>query len=247
VTAATPDRTWWRCPCPRDGGTRLLCMPHAGGSASAFNGWSRRLPADVELSGLQYPGHGDRITEPLPADLRELAVDAALAALALADRPVALYGHSMGALVAFHIAGALTRLGRPPVRLTVSGMPGPALVRPGAVHAAGDDAVLGELRRLGGVPEEVFAEPDLRRTVLRVTRADYALVETYRARPDEVLDVPITVHRGLDDPEVDADEAAAWAITTRSGTVHRTFRGDHFHPFADPDPVLADLTTGDAP
>jgi pyochelin biosynthetic protein PchC len=202
------------------------------------------MPEDVELRAVQYPGHGDRLEEPVATDLRRLAADIAEVSLPLLDRPFALYGHSMGALVAFHTALHLQALGRPPVAVTVSGMPAPRLVRPGAVHRGDDAAMLAELRRLGGVPEEILAWPDLLAMALRVARADYRLVETYRAGPAELLSAPVTVHRGTADPELTAAEAAGWASATSGRLALRTFAGDHFHPLTDPEPVVAEVLAG---
>jgi pyochelin biosynthetic protein PchC len=223
---------------------RLLCFPHGGGSAAAYNGWHGLLPPEVELYAAQYPGHADRLTEPLADDVGALAASAAEAALPILDRPFAFYGHSLGALVAFETALRLAVLGRWPLRLTVSGMPAPHLVRRTRFHLDGEAALLAGLRRLGGVPAEVFDDADLRDLLLRVARADYRLAETYQPCAGAVLRAPVTVHRGLDDPELTAAEAAGWALVGTAGISHRTFPGDHFHPLASPGPVVADLLLG---
>ncbi|MEU1854206.1 alpha/beta fold hydrolase [Streptomyces sp. NPDC019990] len=233
---------WYRCPVPRPGArVRLVCFPHGGGSASAYWHWPALLPDTVELRAAQYPGHADRIGEPAHTDLHALADAAADALTPLLDRPVVLYGHSLGALVAYETAQRLAAAGRPPTRLTVSGMPPPHRVRPGTVHLGTDAELVAELRRLEGVPDEVLADPDLLDLVLRTARADYALAETYVRRPGPALALPLTVHRGTSDPELTADEAAAWARATTGDVRHRTFRGGHFHLAEEPAPVLLEL------
>jgi pyochelin biosynthetic protein PchC len=246
-TAGVPSRpaatrAWYRCLRPRPAARlRLLCFPHGGGSASVYRAWHDLLPEHVELHAVQYPGHADRLDEPLLGDLDRLAAQAAEAALPLLDRPFALYGHSLGALAAFETALRLEAAGHRPLRLTASGMPAPHLVRPGAVHLGGDQAVLDELDRLGGIPPQVWEYPDLRDVVLRTARADYSLAETYRARPGAVLRAPVTTHRGLADPELTGPEAAGWSLATTGGARHRTFPGDHFHPVRQPGPVVAEI------
>ncbi|MFK4593487.1 thioesterase II family protein [Streptomyces pristinaespiralis] len=234
---------WYRSPDPRPGATvRLLCFPHGGGTTAAYHHWPALLPDSVELHAAQYPGHADRITEPLQHDLHTLADQAAAAARPLTGGPYALYGHSLGALVAYETALRLQAAGSPPQRLVVSGMPAPHLVRPGAVHRAGDSALIAELRRLDGFPDELLAHPDMLDIVLRTARADYALAETYRPRPGALLHTPLTVHRATGDPELTAAEAAGWRAATTGPVREQTFPGGHFHLAHEPAPVLLDLT-----
>ncbi|MER5387223.1 alpha/beta fold hydrolase, partial [Streptomyces sp. NPDC002688] len=119
--------TWFRgyAAAPQ-GVPRLLCLPHAGGSASFYHPLARRLGADVETLAVQYPGRQDRRTEEPVTDIGRLAGHVVAALDAEDDRPLALFGHSMGAVVAFETARQLSAAGRPPAVLIVSGRRAPS-------------------------------------------------------------------------------------------------------------------------
>jgi pyochelin biosynthetic protein PchC len=221
---------WFRCwrpvPHPR---VRLVCFPHAGGTAGFFRTWTPGLAPDVEVLGVQYPGREDRIRETMPDTMECLADLVAEALGPVLDRPVALFGHSMGAAAACLVAHRLEAGAQASVtQLFVSGRPAPLLDRGGSAHLLGDDELWEELRRLGGTSEEVLDYPELRRLVLPAVRADYRLSETCRPAPG-TLGCPVTAFLGDRDPEVTLDEAMGWAETTRAGFALQVFPGDHFY------------------
>jgi pyochelin biosynthesis protein PchC len=209
---------------------RLVCFPHAGGTAAFYRSWRDVVPPDVELYAVQYPGRLDRIAEPCIEDMDAMA-DAVTSALApLLDRPLVLFGHSLGAVIAFETARCLqARWPGTPTRLVVSGRPAPDRPRPGVLHLAPDAVLWNELSRLNGTRPEVLAIPALREMFLPALRSDYRLVELYRPRSHPVLRCPLTVLLGDCDDEVDPDQARLWAPFTRAGFSMRVFPGDHFY------------------
>jgi pyochelin biosynthesis protein PchC len=223
--------TWLRRFRPVDAPwTRLVCFPHAGGSAAAYRTWRTDVPPDVELYAVQYPGRLDRIGEPCVDDMDRVADAVTDAITPLLDRPVALFGHSLGAAIAYETARRLpARTGHVPARLFVSGRPAPDRQRPGSTHLATDDVLWDEVRRLGGTGTDALADPELREAFLPALRSDYRLAETYRPRPGPPLDCPITALLGDRDSEVNADEASGWARFTRAAFSIRVFPGDHFY------------------
>nr|WP_236700637.1 alpha/beta fold hydrolase [Allosalinactinospora lopnorensis] len=167
-----------------DAETRLICLPHAVGSASSFFWLSHALSPEIEVLSVQYPGRQDRHREHPIGDIHELA-DRVLGALeGSLDRPFAFFGHSMGALIAFETALRLAqRAGRRPLRLFASSRSAPSR-RGGEVLDFDDDAsLIARLRKLGGTNEQFLADPELLATVLPVARADYRAVETYAGAP----------------------------------------------------------------
>lgn len=239
----TGQSRWLRCfhPAPQ-AAARLVCFPHAGGAAGSYFSMSAALAPDVEVLGVQYPGRQDRRDEPCAEDLGELAdrVEAALAArLAADDRqsegepvPTAFFGHSMGALLAFEVALRRERRGAPgPAVLFASGRraPGSAREEIGRVQRGGDEALIADMRLLGGTDPQVFEIPELLELTLPVVRGDYLAVERYRCEPGAEITAPVTVLVGDEDPRAPVEEARDWRHHTSGDFALRTFPGGHFY------------------
>ncbi|MGW9434797.1 thioesterase II family protein [Streptomyces sp. NPDC055607] len=209
---------------------RLLCFPHAGGAAGFFFPLSRTLAPEVEVTAVQYPGRQDRRGEPGIEEIGALARGAAQALAELDDgRPLALFGHSMGAVVAYETARILEHeRGRPPVLLFASGRRAPCVHREEYTHLRDDEGLLDELRELGGTDAGLLADRDLMRLVLPAVRVDYRAIETYRHRPGAELSLPIAVLTGDRDPRVTTDEAAQWRRHTTGEYSLDVLPGGHF-------------------
>ncbi|GAA1196079.1 thioesterase II family protein [Pseudonocardia alaniniphila] len=233
-------RQWARVfhPAP-DAPVRLVCFPHAGGTASYFGPLARASAPAVEVTAIQYPGRQDRFREPCLSSVDELA-DAVVGPMTAADdRPVALFGHSLGASVAFEVACRLEGLGRAPLAVFVSGRRAPSRPRDDSVHSLGDDALVAEIGKLGGTDPRVLAEKELLRLALPAVRADFRAAETYRWRGSGPISSPLHVHVGDDDPRVTEDEARAWAAHTTGICTLTRHPGGHFYLDSRTDQVLA--------
>jgi surfactin synthase thioesterase subunit len=222
-------RAWVRRFHPMaDAPVRLVCFPHAGGAASFFHPLSAELRHRADVLCVQYPGRQDRCREPLLDCIADLA-DGALEALApWRGQRLALFGHSMGAVIAYEVARRMAAEGHGPVRLFASGRRAPSAYRDENLHRAGDDVLLDDIRRLDGTPAEVLADEEVLRMALPVLRSDYRAVETYRHPGGAALDCPVTVLTGDRDPRVTDAEARAWAGHTAGGCEVRTYAGGHF-------------------
>ncbi|WP_168587799.1 thioesterase II family protein [Saccharopolyspora sp. ASAGF58] len=209
---------------------RLICIPHAGGGAGAYRAWADLLPPSVELIAVQYPGREDRFTDPPAESMDELVDGIAGAVRRVADRSYLVFGHSMGAAVAYETVQRLRGLGvAEPEWLLVSGRPAPHQAEPGDVHLRDDDGLCAELVRLGGTDADVLADPDLRAAVLGYVRADYRIIENYRPRPAPKLSCPLGVFVGDTDPELDLTGAEGWRSVTTGRTDVQSFEGNHFY------------------
>lgn len=242
---------WVRCYQARPGAmVQLVCLPHAGGGASSYRGWAAHLPASIELLVVQYPGREDRFSDVMVDDMRELVAAATDELAAVIDRPYALFGHSMGSAIAYETAQELSRRRVPGLRrLIVSGRRAPQERSGGDVHRRDDEGLCAELQRLGGTHQDVLADDQLRRAVLRYVRNDYRLIESYRPGQAPPLDCPITVFVGTDDPELTVDGAARWSELSPIGSVSdiEVFPGDHFYLGPQREQVVAAVVRRLAP
>jgi medium-chain acyl-[acyl-carrier-protein] hydrolase len=216
-------------PRPRPS-VRLFCFPYAGGGASVFRGWADGLPDSVEVCPVQLPGREARFREPAFTRLGPLTDAVAGALRPYLDRPFALFGHSLGALVAFELARRLDRDGGPqPVRLFVSGCAAPSVPRGGRpIHGLPDSAFRAELRRLNGTPAAVLDNAELMEILLPTLRADFALCETYAFAPRPPLTCPISCWGGLGDDTASRQDLDAWREQTAGPFRLRMLPGDHF-------------------
>ncbi|WP_173132769.1 thioesterase II family protein [Kibdelosporangium persicum] len=208
--------------------TRLVCLPHAGGSAPYFFPVSRALAPDIDVLAVQYPGRQDRRAEKCIDNIAELADHVAGQLTAWADKPLTLFGHSMGATLAFEVA---RRLGPEMTVLGViaSGRCAPSSTRFDNVHNLDDTRLLGELRLLSGTDAQILGDEEIVRMVLPAIRADYTAAETYRCDPGVRIPYPILTMIGDDDPRASLDEARAWAGHTEAEFGMRIFPGGHFY------------------
>ncbi|MFE6620081.1 thioesterase II family protein [Streptomyces sp. NPDC057740] len=217
-------------PAPRRGaGTpRLICFPHAGGAASAFLPLARALAPALDVLAVQYPGRQDRRHEQPVDDLGRLA-DALTAPVANQTGPYALFGHSMGALVAYEVARRLAERSLPgPAALILSGRGAPT-ARPARYdRLRTDQDIMRVVRLLGGTTPRVLEDPELRDMVMPALRADYRAIGAHVWRPGPPLDIPFTVLVADADPVVGRDEAEAWGELTTAGSTTRVFHGGHF-------------------
>jgi surfactin synthase thioesterase subunit len=211
------------------GAPRLVCLPHAGGSASFFFPVSRALSPAIEVLCIQYPGRQDRRHEPCVGTIPELARQVFDVLRPWLDGPVALFGHSMGATLGFEVARLMeAEAGRPPAHLFPSGRRAPSCYRHETVHLLDDEGLLADVKKLSGTNAAILGDPDMLRAALPAIRNDYRAAETYEYTPGPKLSCPVTVFTGDDDPKTTVDEARAWEQHTTGPFDIHVFSGGHF-------------------
>jgi surfactin synthase thioesterase subunit len=209
-----------------------LCFPHAGGGAALYRRWPALLPGELDLSlyAVQPPGRENRIGEPAIRDLTVLVDALVEATRAQRAQPYALFGHSVGALVAFELTRALRRRGENlPSVLFVSGCGAPQQGCAERAYGELDDAAFVErLRRFEGTPEGALENAELRALLLPTLRADLGLRDGYRCASEPPLVVPIVAFGGEDDPDVTTADLCAWSAQTCTSFRVKRFPGGHF-------------------
>jgi surfactin synthase thioesterase subunit len=223
------DNVWCRRYRPaRSAGARLVCLPHAGGSAPFFLPVAAALAPGIDVVAIQYPGRQDRRTEQPIDDLAVLADRTHEILRRQSEMPVSFFGHSMGAIVAFEVALRLEADGHGPTRLFASGRRAPSAWRDEKVHLLDDAGILDEVRGLNGTASSLLGDDELMRATLPALRADYRAIETYRCAPGASVKCPITVLTGDSDPKTTLAEAGAWGQHTSGSFDLQVFTGGHF-------------------
>ncbi|MEW6742823.1 MAG: alpha/beta fold hydrolase [Planctomycetota bacterium] len=229
----TAARTPWIALCrpSPQSRLRLFCFPCAGRGSTMYRQWIGGMPPGVEVCPVQLPGRETRCGEPPYRRVQPLVADAALALQPFLDRPFAVFGHSMGGLVAFEFVRHVRRAyGLEPVLLVVSGEPAP--------HLAGgspprynlpDEEFLAHIKSLNGTPAEALASRELMEFMLPVIKADFEVCDCYQYLSDAPLDCRVAAYGGADDPESPREQLAAWRDHAARDFVLRTFPGNHFY------------------
>jgi medium-chain acyl-[acyl-carrier-protein] hydrolase len=209
---------------------RLFCLPYAGGSASIYRSWQGVAPRHIQVCALELPGRGRLMRQPPFMRIAPLIRAIGNSIEAAPDRPFALFGHSMGGLIAFELARSLRERGAPePAHLFVSATAAPSTPATGQKFAVATDAELKKkLRDLNGTPEELLENEELMALLLPMFRADFSVLENYEYREEPPLAVPITVFAGRSDAIVQPSDLPGWRRQSTGGTRLHFFPGDHF-------------------
>lgn len=224
------DKWFVRVSGADDASERLLCFPHAGGGAATFNPWRASFPDDIEVIAVRLPGRETRLAEQ-PVQRLSTLVETMLPLVeaSLGNKPLSLFGHCSGALVALRVAQAMDELASPARKLFVSGQGAPHLAS-NEVPVSGlpSDQFRAYIRQLGGMDEEILANDEFMEMIEPAIRADFALGET-AGPPGLPLSCQIIAFGTSHDPLVPVEALRAWAQLTTAAFECTIFQGDgHF-------------------
>ena len=210
---------------------RLFCLPHAGGNASVYRPWQGPLGrAGIQVCPVELPGRLARSREPSFTALEPLVETLGEILAPALSRPFALFGYSMGAVVAFELARQLRRNWLPAPELLVVGARQAPQLPPRATRSSelSDDELLARVGLLyGALPGPVLEDLTFRRLIAAILRNDLGLLDRYRYLPEAPLETPIVALGGREDATVGVDQLAAWGTQTKSFRMV-LFDGGHF-------------------
>jgi len=225
----TADQWFDICAMQRQPALRLFFLPYAGGSGYPLRGWRDAFADNVELLSVRLPGRGPRLEEPPYRRMAPLTAALLRAMDGYLDVPFALFGHSMGALIAYELCAQLEHAGRQPMHLFVSGSRAPHIVRgEKRLHALPRAELIEQLKRINGMSHELLEDESMMSMYLPMLRADLAVVETYPRERRSPVSCPITALGGSNDPTASAEEIESWSLYTTRNFARHMLCGGHF-------------------
>ena len=235
------DNKWFLVPQPQPlAQKKLFCLHYAGAGASAYRLWPRALPPAIEVLLVQMPGRESRRTEPLEVYFEPVAEQIANVISEQLDNsldangnhlPFAVFGHSMGAMMAYEVTCRLIEKEKIPEHLFVSAFRAPHLPPPDdPIHQLPNDEMVDVMQtRYGGIPKIILETPDVLELFLPVMRADMQMIETYSYETKPALNIPISAFGGRIDKRVKESDLKDWEQHTTKEFKLQMFPGGHFY------------------
>lgn len=212
----------------------LICLTFAGGNKFSYRIFFDKVPGFLNLLTLEYSGRGKRVGEPLMGNLTDIVEDLYLQISTFSDlTPFVFYGHSMGALVAYLLTLKLRSSGQHlPAQLILSGASGPSAPSRSEKKRflLSKNEFIQEVRRMGGMPDELMESDDLLDFFEPILRNDFKAIETYIHEENEPLDIPVTVITGMSE-DLLHEEILLWSQITKKPVEYKRMPGGHFFIF----------------
>ena len=201
----------------------LFCLPFAGGGASAYNQWAKKMQGKVTVCLVQLPGREERIMEKPYIDMPVMLDDLEEAVREVVDGPYALWGHSMGGKIAYELEKRLEAVGYTASCLFISGSRIPSIPEPNPIYHLPDEEFKRELGRFEGTPKEILENQE------------------YYDKTGIVLHAPIAAFGGEKDGEADESAICEWGKYTDNDFDYRIFPGGHFYLRDYEDEVISEV------
>lgn len=217
----------------------LFCLPFSGGNKHSYRSFQSVAPDHIRLVPVEIPGRGSRYDEPLLLSLYTMADDIIGQLQHQVHTPYAIYGHSMGGLLACLVIRRIRQLEwRLPLHLFVTGCGGPSCRFGDLVdHRLPKEPFFNKIRELGGMPDELLSNEALMDFFEPILRADFEAVATYQHTVAAPFAVPVTAIIGTEE-RISREEAEAWQQETMLPVEVIEMKGDHFFIFNHEEEIL---------
>ena len=214
---------------PKSVRCKVICFPYAGGNATMFQGWQNELPPDVAIYALHAPGRATRFFEDAYNSMDRLVEDLLLEVSILESTPYILYGHSLGARVAYEFVKRAMKLGySSPIHFIASGSRSPdtpCFSNP--TFNLPKEQFIKTLRNMEGTPQEVLENDEFMELLMPTLRADFQIAEEYIGEVSQ-LPCSLSVLGGRDDQNIGMKELMRWQKFTQYECDVQIFEGGHF-------------------
>lgn len=217
--------------------TQIFLLHFAGGNKYSYQSILPSFkPFDTVV--LELPGRGMRIKEGLIRSQND-AVDDLYRQIMQFISPgdeFLIFGHSMGAILGLRLCDKLESNGVFPKGLMVTGNAGPGIQKENLKYDLPKEAFKLELKKLGGIPDEVLENDELFDFFELVLRADFEIIELGENESTSPIKTPIYAVMG--DQETDVLEINNWEKFTTGGFESEIWSGDHFFIFKHGDRLV---------
>jgi surfactin synthase thioesterase subunit len=247
ITVSSTFPSWIKLTPGRGNGSSTgatVIFPHAGAAAASYRVLAAALAAGGDTYVMQYPQRADRLTEPAHDSVHDLAGSLFRAAPWPSVAPLKLFGHSMGAVVAFEFARVAEAHGAAVQKLWVSAGPPPCVVADMPELPTSDDGLLADIADLGGTDPELLADEEFSELLTTAVRADYRAFNGYEPSPDVRIDADIHVLGGHDDHRIAPSVLKQWERHTAGSFAVSLYDGGHFYVYDHVEAVAAQVNAG---
>ncbi|MFM9279570.1 thioesterase II family protein [Paenibacillus jiagnxiensis] len=210
---------------------KLFCLPYAGGSAALYMKWKSFLHPSIHIVPIELAGRGKRYSEPFYSDIEQAVHDIYEKIKDELDKlPYALFGHSMGGLLAFEIAHKIqVQEHRAPKIIFLSGKNPPHCQNHRFIHHLPNKELINEILEMGGTPKEILQHNELLEILIPILRADFTLVENYHCnKREEILDCDLVIMNGRQDNLTKNSDMKEWSRYTKREVRTYHIDGGHF-------------------
>lgn len=212
-------------------GMKLFCLPYAGGSRAIYYKWKKKIDSNIQLEPIELKGRGTRYGEGWYSNFEDAVNDIYFnMKQKIVDDEYAIFGHSMGSLLAFELYYKIIENGgRIPKHIFFSGYKAPHCPRiKKQIHTLPNDEFMSEVLKLGGTPIEVVQNDELCEWVTPILKNDFRILELYKYNKKSTpIKCDITILNGNKDT-ITFEELNGWKMHSAKNTRIFTFEGSHF-------------------